>query len=114
MYFCHRTSHTYTLHNMREILSLLLLLVITTYNVNGQGGLPQKPAPLPMTEDVPHIVCDVCQKAAKTLFKHVRTKRKEKEPVKLSEEDVLNVVEKTCDPDNEFGEWITKLDVTEV
>lgn len=75
--------------------------------------MPKKPKPLPMTNDVPFIVCDVCQKAAKTLFKNIRQKRKETVPLKMSEEDILNVVEKTCDPEHDHGNWITKLDVAE-
>lgn len=31
----------------------------------------------------------------------------------MSEEDVLDIVEKSCDPENVYGEWITKLDITE-
>jgi len=92
-------------------MNILIILALVQY-VLGQG-MPKKPAPLPMADDIPYIVCDVCQKAAKTLFKNVKQKRKDEAPVKLSEEDVLNIVEKTCEPENDYGEWITKIDVTE-
>merc|ERR1712023_179397 len=32
---------------------------------------------------------------------------------KISEEDILTIVEKTCDPENDHGNWVTKIDVVE-
>lgn len=32
---------------------------------------------------------------------------------KLSEEEILNIVEKTCDPDSEHGKWMRYLDILE-
>lgn len=76
--------------------------------------MPKKPPILPLTEDLPYIKCDVCQKAAKSLFKAVRRKRDEVKPLKLGEEKILEIVEKSCNPDEEvYGEWINKLDILE-
>ncbi|XP_002170798.2 uncharacterized protein LOC100207705 [Hydra vulgaris] len=76
----------------------------------GISQMPNKSPILPIVEDLPFIKCDVCQKAAKVLFKTIENQRSEK---KLDEDDVLSIVEKSCDTDVLYGDWISRLDIVE-
>lgn len=78
-----------------------------------QCQMPKKPPIIPLVNDIPFIQCEVCQKAIKAVFKSVREKREEIKPLKLGEDDILSMVEGTCDPDSDYGKWIRHYDIIE-
>ena len=67
------------------------------YNQNGIGFLviffilvnlmhcqmPKPPPIIPLVDDIPYIECDICQKAAKVLYKNVKAKREQISPMKV-------------------------------
>ena len=63
----------------------IVLLVLLFFLVNLiQCQMPKKPPILALVDDIPFIECDVCQKAAKVLFKSVKLKREQISPMKVS------------------------------
>jgi len=94
--------------------SYLIWSAFLVFSLNSMRcQMPKKPPILPLVKDIPFIQCDVCQKAAKTLFKSVKAKREQIKPMKLGEDDILTIVEGTCDPDSTYGEWIRHYDIVE-
>ena len=45
--------------------------------------MPKKEPVLPLMDDIPYIICDTCQKAARYLYKVVRRKQEEVKPKKV-------------------------------
>merc|ERR1712196_374859 len=71
------------------------------------GMAHRKPKPIhrPRHDDVPYIVCEVCQTAVKELYRQIATK---KASVKhgLSELEIEEVSEGVCDPGAGGGKWL--------
>ena len=56
-----------------------IFIVFIFLNLGYVGSqMPKKSPILPITEDLPFIKCDVCQKAAKVLFKTIQSHRTKK------------------------------------
>jgi len=73
-----------------------------------------KPVVAAVKSDIPYIRCSVCEATAKNLFRQITSMRKDARPgTKLKEIDILETIEKVCDPEKEEGEWITKIDLVE-
>ena len=64
-----------------QVFSIILFIILWT---NVMCQMPKKQPIIPLVKDIPHIQCDVCQKAAKSLFKSVRSKRDQIKPMKVS------------------------------
>eukprot|EP00898_Chlorokybus_atmophyticus_P001851 jgi/Chlat1/2667/Chrsp18S02982 len=62
-------------------------------------------------EDVPFIKCGVCETLVRNTARQVKAWRDSGRKVK--EIDVIELVEKSCDPTKDEGEWITKIDLVE-
>lgn len=78
----------------------------------GMGGKKEKsPA---VKSDIKYIKCQVCEEITKNLHREVKKMRDDLPPKKkLAEFDVIEKVEKMCDPETTAGEWITYLDMAE-
>ena len=76
-------------------------------------GDPRLPLELrAVKSDVKYIRCQVCQEVAKVLSREASTLRDAK-GAKLKESDVLEKVEKVCDPEAVEGEWLITHDLQE-
>ncbi|RMX43820.1 hypothetical protein pdam_00023094 [Pocillopora damicornis] len=78
--------------------------------------LPKKEKYYAIKEDIPHIKCETCQKAVKYLYgktHDMRTAEGTSKPKRLEEDKVIELVEKSCNPEKEEGSWISKIDLVE-
>lgn len=80
---------TYKVFNMSKLESKygqngIIFLVIFSILVNlMQCQMPKAPPIIPLVDDIPYIECDICQKAAKVLYKSVKAKREQISPMKV-------------------------------
>ncbi|EDO40280.1 predicted protein, partial [Nematostella vectensis] len=61
--------------------------------------------------EVPHIRCETCQKAVKHLYRRTSEMREKSPRKKVEEDKIIELVEASCNPDKEEGEWISKFDI---
>lgn len=65
-------------------------------------------------EDLPYIKCGVCQAFVKQAMNAVKTLRSEEKPgQKVTEGDIIDTLEKMCNPDLSEGDWISHIDLKE-
>lgn len=69
--------------------------------------------PVPRSEDVPLIKCQVCQHIAANALRQTQDLRKRTAPKKVSELKVLEITEKICNPKKDQGDWIQWIDIVE-
>ncbi|CAH3169947.1 unnamed protein product [Porites evermanni] len=86
-----------------------LLLFISTV----VGQLPKKEKYYAIKEDLPYIRCETCQKAVKYLYGKTQEMRQGAAAKKLEEDKVIDLVEKSCNPEKDEGSWISKIDLRE-
>jgi hypothetical protein len=91
--------------------AFLLALLVADAKVTGKDKGKKMPARA-VKSDVKYIKCQVCEEIAKVLTREASSVRKQKGS-KLTEADVLEKVEKVCDPAAEEGEWLVKHDLVE-
>jgi len=95
-------------------LALLVALVVAASAQFGGGNRPPPPKPPASKADLPLIRCQVCEAVVKQAREVVKTLRAEVKPgKKLSEGDILEKLEKLCDPDTDEGEWVGRFDLVE-
>lgn len=74
----------------------------------------KKPEAAARKEDIPYIKCQVCQKLASELFSQVQKKKDAQIlPKKMTELDVIEIVENICNLKKEEADWILKIDIVE-
>ncbi|CAH3159833.1 unnamed protein product [Pocillopora meandrina] len=98
-------------HGLHLIFLTLSLCISTLYS-----QLPKKGKYYAIKEDIPHIKCETCQKAVKYLYgktHDMRTAEGTSKPKRLEEDKVIELVEKSCNPEKEEGSWISKIDLVE-
>ena len=79
---------------MQSYLFWFAVLVFSLTSISCQ--MPKKPPILPLVKDIPFIQCDVCQKAAKALFKRVKAKREQIQPMKVKNTVYISLISLTC------------------
>ena len=92
--------------------ALVLLLTFLLAPIAAVAAAKKPPPARGVKSDVKYVKCAVCQEVAKTLHR-VAAKVREDKGKKLTEADVLEKVEKVCDPDAEEGEWLITHDLVE-
>ena len=92
-------------------LALLALCVASAPSV-ADAKKSKGPPARAVKSDVKFVRCQVCEEVAKTLAREAAKLRGSK-GAKLEESDVLEMVEKACDPETETGEWLLKHDLVE-
>ena len=92
-------------------LALLALCVASAPSV-ADAKTSKGPPARAVKSDVKFVRCQVCEEVAKTLAREAAKLRGSK-GAKLEESDVLEMVEKACDPETETGEWLLKHDLVE-
>eukprot|EP00199_Chlamydomonas_sp_CCMP681_P005464 CAMPEP_0119107866 /NCGR_PEP_ID=MMETSP1180-20130426/12000_1 /TAXON_ID=3052 ORGANISM="Chlamydomonas cf sp, Strain CCMP681" /NCGR_SAMPLE_ID=MMETSP1180 /ASSEMBLY_ACC=CAM_ASM_000741 /LENGTH=243 /DNA_ID=CAMNT_0007093413 /DNA_START=60 /DNA_END=787 /DNA_ORIENTATION=+ len=101
---------------MLAVASVLLLLSATAYG-QGMGGMGGNKGPdkAPARKaDLPFIRCQVCQAIVKQSVASVKAMRSALKPgKKLEEADIIEGLEKMCDPDLDQGDWISQFDLSE-
>jgi len=64
-------------------------------------------------EDVPYVQCQVCRELVKEATRRVFERREKFKKTKLTEADIVEMLEPICDPVQGDGEWITEFDIVE-
>ncbi|XP_076892679.1 uncharacterized protein LOC143544459 [Bidens hawaiensis] len=90
-------------------LSLLLLLLLCSSLI--QLSHCAKPAGVARKDDIPFIKCQVCESLAKELHEQVQNKQTKKK--KISEYDVIEILENVCNLKKQEADWILKIDIVE-
>lgn len=73
----------------------------------------KKPVGVARKEDIPYIKCQVCQKLASQLHNHVRNKQTQISPKKISEYEIIEIVENVCNLKKAEADWILLIDIVE-
>ena len=114
-----RAPHPPTMNSrsIRSLVTLLLLslLLLVHLPTGAEAAKKKKKDPQELRavkSDVKYIRCQVCQEVAKVLSREASTLRETK-GAKLKESDVLEKVEKVCDPEAVEGEWLNMHDLQE-
>eukprot|EP00879_Flechtneria_rotunda_P006594 GHRR01006929.1.p1 GENE.GHRR01006929.1~~GHRR01006929.1.p1 ORF type:complete len:317 (+),score=90.33 GHRR01006929.1:203-1153(+) len=103
---------------------MIVLLVAYTFLITGvsaQLGIPgmgmgmgEQPKAAAVPSDIKYIRCQVCEVIMKHATRHVKTMVNELKPGhKLHESDIIEFLEKMCDPSKPDGKWITNYDIQE-
>lgn len=85
-----------------------ILIVISSIKTKSDSGKVYT------KEDIPYIGCQVCERTVAELFLAADAARETKPKKKLSELDIIVIIEGINNPKNQTGEWIRKLDIKEV
>ena len=64
--------------------------------------------------DLPGIACDVCEMVIGNLHTEVKEMRKDAPYNKLEELEIQQVMENSCNPEAESGEWIRHVDIATI
>lgn len=67
-----------------------------------------------LKEEVPHIGCDVCTRSISEIYSVTNDMRDKAPYEKLEEIEIINTIENVCIAESKSGEWIRKLDISEV
>jgi len=94
--------------------TLIILWLSCTIYVGGQGLTSERQFAA-ASEEVPFISCSVCGKALKHIRKQVRELRKDaaSKGATVDEDDILTIVEASCNPNKKQGSWIPRYDIIE-
>jgi len=90
------------------LVSISILIVISSIKTKSDSGKVYT------KEDIPYIDCQVCERTVTELFLAANAARETKPKKKLSELDIIVLIEGINNPKNQTGEWIRKLDIKEV
>lgn len=86
------------------------ILVAVSAQFSGKRVKPKSPT---FKSDIKYIQCDVCDAMAKEARNTVKLLKAEARNLKVKEADILERIEKMCDPDQDEGDWITRYDIVE-
>ncbi|CAO2841581.1 unnamed protein product [Amaranthus hypochondriacus] len=87
-----------------------LILLISTIQF---ADCLKKPEASARKEDIPYIKCQVCEKLASQLHSQVLNKENQISPKKITEYQIIEIVENICNLKKEEADWILKIDIVE-
>jgi len=91
-----------------------LVLCTLTSTASQTEGMPKKEKILHNKADLKLIACSACEEVSKVVHRTVTDMRKElAEGKKLKEIDIIEKLEKMCDPEETDGAWVSNYDITE-
>jgi len=64
-------------------------------------------------EDIPHVQCETCLELVKEVQKRIAERKSKLKKKKVTELEILEMLETICDPLQGDGEWLTFLDIVE-
>ncbi|KAJ6794675.1 Uncharacterized protein M6B38_230115 [Iris pallida] len=64
-------------------------------------------------EDIPFIRCQVCQKIAQQIHSQVSAKDSQISPKKVTEYQIIEIVENVCNLKKQEADWILQIDIVE-
>ncbi|OIW09203.1 hypothetical protein TanjilG_11341 [Lupinus angustifolius] len=73
----------------------------------------KKPVGIARKEDIPYIKCQVCEKLGKELHQQVQKKQAEISPKKISEYQIIEITENSCNLKKSEADWILRIDIVE-
>ncbi|KAL9224723.1 hypothetical protein vseg_000732 [Gypsophila vaccaria] len=91
--------------NFITILSVISCISMVNC-VKKQEGVARK-------EDIPYIKCKVCERLAFEVNSLVHKKESQISPKKISEYEIIEIVENVCNLKKEEGDWLLKIDIVE-
>ncbi|KNA07700.1 hypothetical protein SOVF_169500 [Spinacia oleracea] len=95
-------------------LNLALLIIIIAVSSAQIAECLKKPEASARKQDIPFIKCQVCQKLASQLYSQVqKNKDAQISPKKITEYEVIEIVENVCNLKKEESDWISKIDIVE-
>jgi hypothetical protein len=74
----------------------------------------RNPRPAVSLRDLPLIQCDVCLSLSAALAQAVNAFAAQKDPLRMLEYEVIEIMENVCKPMNATGHWIREIDVVAV
>ncbi|KAJ8452138.1 hypothetical protein Cgig2_016719 [Carnegiea gigantea] len=93
------------------LLNLALLLCLSSWAPMVECS--NNPAAAARKEDIPYIKCQVCEKLASEIVSQVQKKEAQISPKKISEYQIIEIVENVCNLKKEEADWILKIDIVE-
>ncbi|XP_047330908.1 uncharacterized protein LOC124934422 [Impatiens glandulifera] len=73
----------------------------------------KKPVGVARKEDVPFIKCQVCETLSRQIHQQVEAKKDQISPKKVSEYEIIELVENVCNLKKMEADWILKIDIVE-
>ncbi|XP_021750986.1 uncharacterized protein LOC110716647 [Chenopodium quinoa] len=97
-----------------SLIALNLAVLIILISFARISDCLKKPESSARKEDIPFIKCQVCQKLASELYSQVQKKKDAQiSPKKITEFEVIEIVENVCNLKKEESDWILKIDIVE-
>uniref|UniRef100_A0A803MDA4 Saposin B-type domain-containing protein n=1 Tax=Chenopodium quinoa TaxID=63459 RepID=A0A803MDA4_CHEQI len=98
----------------QSLIALNLAVLIILISCAQISDCLKKPETSARKEDIPFIKCQVCQKLASELYSQVQMKKDAQiSPKKITEFEVIEIVENVCNLKKEEADWILKIDIVE-
>jgi hypothetical protein len=98
---------------MKSIVKIALTLLVIACPFSEAAKKSKDLEKEPVKEDLPHISCSVCNRAATEIFQQTSELREAAPYKKLDEIDIVELFEKICNPEIKEGLWIRKIDIVE-
>jgi hypothetical protein len=98
---------------LRSCVCVLCCLALTLLTAAMQSGFGRRKEPVPaIKSDIKFIKCEACKLVAKEAHQAAANLRRQQPSWRrVTEEEILNHLESLCAPQQDQGDWITKLDV---
>ncbi|KAJ3686456.1 hypothetical protein LUZ61_015620 [Rhynchospora tenuis] len=97
---------------MARVVSLTLFL-LSWLLLFSYAASKKAPATSARKEDIPYIKCQVCEKIAHQIHQQVEKKEAQISPKKVSELEIIEIVENVCNLKKQEADWILQIDIVE-
>ncbi|XP_078177235.1 nucleophosmin [Carex rostrata] len=97
---------------MARVVSLTLF-VISWLLLFSYAASKKAPSTSARKEDIPYIKCQVCEKIAHQIHQQVQKKEADISPKKVSELEIIEIVENVCNLKKQEADWILQIDIVE-
>lgn len=94
-------------------MNFLALLLVTACFILLSASAKKKEFK-PAKDELPHIACDVCRRATSNLVDALDDMRDNAPYKKIDEMQIADTIDGICNPEQEVGYWIRKLDIVSV
>lgn len=98
---------------MKTSLVAIAVLALVALRTGWSMGMPAKDPEPVIKEALPYIKCAVCERFAEAVVETLKTLRSNALHGKIGEIQVAEVLDAACNPKNETGEWIRRLDIVQ-
>lgn len=92
---------------------VILIALVVVFCASAQMGASSKEKGKVLKKDVPLIDCEACELVVDVLEQTVTNLRDDAPYNKIGELDIMETIEKICDPKDKTGKWTRMIDITE-